>query len=30
MSSPSKSSETLEHWVSDAPFDPHVAEALTP
>ena len=30
MSSPSKSDEKLEHWVSDAPFDPHVADALTP
>ena len=30
MSSPSKSDEALEHWVSDAPFDPHVAEALSP
>lgn len=23
-------SERLDHWVSDAPFDPHVADALTP
>ena len=38
MSSPSRSGssggdfgdERLEHWVSDQPFDPHVAEALTP
>ena len=37
MSSPSRSGsgggdfgdERLEHWVSDEPFDPHVAEALT-
>jgi peptide/nickel transport system permease protein len=30
MSPPSKGNEPLEHWVSDAPFDPHVADALTP
>ena len=30
MTSAPTSGERLEHWVSDVPFDPHVAETLTP
>ncbi len=30
MSPAPTSGERMEHWVSDVPFDPHVAEMLTP